>query len=138
MKKLFILFMFLLILIGCQPNHWDITEMTVSKPLPKPSPNMSYRAGIIRDRLPELVLEFSVFNNNTEDWHFGNMEIDVLIDDIWYDVSKEVDASQIDRVLKPGHSFNKITNLHSIYGDLPNGKYRAVLGNLSCTFEIER
>ena len=66
------------------------------------------------------------------------MEIDVLIDDIWYDVSKDVDESQIDRVLKPGHSFNKITNLHSIYGDLPNGKYRAVLGNLSCTFEIER
>ena len=79
-----------------------------------------------------------ITNNRGHDVSYGEpFRIQVLLDEIWYDVPCIVSKWFFPLpayVLPDGDTHRKTYNL-MMYGDLPAGIYRLVASNLSVTFE---
>lgn len=138
MKKIIILCLFIL-LTACQSNNeWKPSELTPSAALGSFTPHMSITASIDEDVSSKTMLVINIRNDNDEDWQYKDFELDVLLDNIWYDVPKKTEENTEYETIKSGWSKVINKNLDNYYDELPNGTYRVIIGDLSSKFYIER
>ena len=119
------------------PKGWISTHMS-------PSANKSAPANISMTVTGQTAdaLTVELTNNGSTEWLYGEyFSLNVLLDDVWYDVpvldDKNYGFTSIGIVLQAGESHEQTYGL-SIYGTLPAGDYRLVVEGLSAEFSIPK
>lgn len=120
-------------LLSQGPDGWIAPHMTPVEPLTPPE-GISM---VLKEQTADS-LTVELTNGSNVEWCYGeHFSLNVLLDGVWYDVpvldDKNYAFIDIGILLGAGESHEKTYNL-SMYGTLPEGRYRLVVFGLSVEF----